>query len=306
MNSIRKTLLFLLLIIALLPTIIPHPLPVRNKHFSLESISTQIPFNRQWETRSLSNVEEREVAKALSQPYQYLGGGGQCFSFVSSDHRYVIKFFKQKAFEIPIWMNHFPLPFLICWLRDKKMAKREAKRSRVFNAFKLCFNRIPTQTGLLYIHLNCTDHLKKTVPFCDALGNTHQLNLDNLEFVIQKKADLAYSTLDSLMEKKDLSRAKLAIDQLLHLNVELYLKGFRNRDVNFRSNCGFIDTGAMVIDIGRIVDDEKIKKPKKFKQELLKITPKFRLYLSSRYPELLPHFDQSIAKIIHDETSTTL
>jgi hypothetical protein len=301
MNSLRKIALSLLLVIALLPALMPHPLPKKSKDFSLEAIATQIPFHPEWEGRELNDLEDQEVTKALSQPYRYLGGGGQCFSFVSRDHRYVIKFFKQKAFEIPMWMNHFPLPFLICWLREKKMFKREAKRSQTFNAFKLCFDLMPAETGLLYIHLNQTEHLKKTVTFCDALGKTHLLNLDTLEFIIQKKADLAYATLDSLMEKKDLEGAKLATCQLLELNVELYLKGFRNRDPNFRSNCGFIDSSAIVIDVGRIVYDEKIKEPQAFKQELLKITSKFRSYISSQYPELLPHFDQSVAKIINSD-----
>src|SRR5690349_24802821 len=110
MSLIRKITLFLLLVIALLPTLIPHPLPLRNKNFSSETISTQIPFNPEWEGRKLSEVEEHEVSTALSQPYRYLGGGGQCFSFVSSDNRYVIKFFKQSVFEIPICINHFTIP----------------------------------------------------------------------------------------------------------------------------------------------------------------------------------------------------
>jgi hypothetical protein len=301
MSFIRNAFVFLLIAIALSPVLIPHPLPPRAKNFSLEAISTQFPFNANWEARPLSHSEEREVAKALSQPYHYLGSGGQCFSFVSSDDRYVIKFIKQKAFDIPSWLNHFPLPFLMNWLREKKWGKREAKRNRVFNAFKLSFDLLPEETGLLYVHLNQTQHLKKILAFCDPLGKTHLLNLDDLEFIVQKKADLAYNTLNSLMEKKDIEGAKLAIDQLLALNVKLYQKGFLNRDPNFRSNCGFIENSAILIDVGRVVYSEKIKHPKKYKQELLKITPKFRLYISTQYPELLSYFDLAIGKIINSE-----
>ncbi len=301
MNLIRTVSIFLLVALALSPALIPHPLPPRNKSFSLEAISAQHPFNPEWEIRPLSHSEEEEIAKALSQPYHYLGSGGQCFSFVSSDDRYVIKFIKQKAFDIPIWMNHFPLPFLIYWLREKKLEKREAKRNRVFNAFKLSFDLLSEETGLFYVHLNRTQHLKKTLSFCDALGKTHFLNLDDLEFIVQKKADLAYNTLNSLMKKNDIERAKLAIEQLLTLNIKLYQKGFLNRDPNFRSNCGFIENGAIIIDVGRIIYSEKIKKPKKYKQELLKITPKFRFYISTQYPELIPYFDQVVEKIINSE-----
>ena len=287
-------LLLLLTILALFPL----PFQPRNTHFSLEAISAPLLFNPEWETRLLSSNEEQEVAKALSQPYCYLGSGGQCFSFVSSDDRYVIKFIKQKAFDLPIWLHRFPFPFLIYGLREKKIEKRKAKRNRVFNAFKLSFDLLPKETGLLYVHLNQTEHLKKVLPFCDPCKKTHFLNLDDLEFVIQKKADLAYNTLNAFMEKRDWEGAKLAIDQLLSLNVKLYQKGFLNRDPNFRSNCGFIEADPIVIDVGRIIYDETIKKKENYNQELLKIIPKFRSYVSLQYPELLSHFDQVVEKII--------
>jgi hypothetical protein len=302
MSAIRKLVLFLLFFTAMLPVLMPHPLPKRTPGFSLEAILASLPFHPEWEGRASSDHEKLEVTKALSQSYRYLGSGGQCFSFVSDDGKYVIKFIKQKAFDIPIWMNHFPLPFLIDWRREKKRAKRDAKRDKVFTAFKLSFDHLSSETGLLYVHLNQTEHLNKELSFCDAVGKMHLLNLDELEFVIQKKADLAYHTLDSLMEKKDIEGAKLAIDELLLLNVNLYQKGFRNRDANFRSNCGFIPgTQAILIDVGRVVFTTEIKDPKNYKEELLRITPKFRLYLSTQYPDLLPHFDQSIAEILNSD-----
>jgi hypothetical protein len=297
MNLIRRLAFFSLLFIALLPVLMPHPVPKRNKGFSLEAISAQLPFHPEWEGRMPSDHEGQEVANALSQPYQFLGSGGQCFTFVSGDGKYVIKFIKQKPFEIPLWLNQFPLPFLVNWLREKKRFKREAKRNRVFTAFKLCFDLLPAETGLLYVHLNQTEHLRKALPISDAMGKRHLLNLDELEFVVQKKADLAYHTIDSLMEKKDIEGAKSAIDQLLKLNLKLYQKGFRNRDANFRSNCGFIADRAMLIDVGRIVYSQEIKEPKNYKEELLRITPKFRMYLTSRHPELLAYFDQSVVKM---------
>ncbi len=283
----RKTLL-LFFALPLIPLLLPHSTP--NKGFSLEAISADLPFNPAWETRALNDEEKREVDLALAQPYKYLGAGSQCYSFVSEDSKYVIKFVKQKPFEIPGWS--------IGWLREKKENKKEAKRNRVFQAFKISFDLLPEETGLLYVHMNQTHHLNKTVPFCDSQGKIHDLNLDSLEFVIQKKADLAYYAIDALMENKEIEKAKDAIDQLLALNLKLYKQGFINRDPNFRSNCGFIDHRAIVIDIGRMAYREEIKKPENYKQELIKITPKFRAYISSRHPELLSHFDQSVADII--------
>lgn len=297
MKFIRKVVLSLLLLIALLPVLMPHPLPQRSKDFSLAAISAEFDFCPEWETKRTQ--ENQEVKGAMEQSYHHLGNGGQCFAFVSEDRKYVIKFFKQKVFQLPLWMEQFPLPFLVDWLFQKKRIKKQALRYKVFLAFKLCFEQAAEETGLLYIHLNKTQHLNKALSFWDDRGKVHHLNLDDLQFVIQKKADLAYSTLALLIQKDDLEGAKLAIDQLLKLNLRLYHKGLLNRDTNFQSNYGFIDTRAIVIDVGRIIPDETIKHPEKFKQDLLRITPKFRLYLSLHHPELVSHFDESLGKIIH-------
>jgi hypothetical protein len=78
-------------------------------------------------------------------------------------------------------------------------------------------------------------------------------------------------------------------------------QGLRNRDANFRSNCGFIGATAVVIDVGRVVYSEEIKKGESMKKEILRITPRFRRYLLESYSELLPGFDQAVAKIIQPE-----
>jgi hypothetical protein len=274
----RKTLILFLLAIALLPALIPRPKPLQNK----EGIA-KLPFNPAWEGRPLTADEQREAAIALSQPYRYLGGGGQCFSFVSKDDKYVVKFIKQKPFDLPAWMRRFPLPFLI----QRKWEKRAAKRDRAFQAFKLSFDLLSSETGLIYVHLNRTVHLHRALPFEDAEGKTHWIALDDVPFVVQKRAELASQTIDRLMQDKDLRNAKLAIDRILALNLKLSQKGFHNRDPNFRSNCGFIGADAILIDVGRIASG---------KQESCKAICKFRDYLLTKHPELLQHFDQSVAE----------
>lgn len=300
-HLLKKILLSLLLLTPLLLLFSPRSFLQDKKGFSLKEISAALPFHPEWEISALDEEKTQEVQQALMQPYRYLGSGGQCFTFVSLDEKYVIKFFKQKKFAIPVWIEHFPIPFLVDWLRKKKAMKLEAKRSKVFSAFRLAFDLVPIETGLLYVHLNPTEHLKKILKLCDAQSNTHFLNLDELEFVLQRKAELAYSALDSLMANQELDGAKLAIEQLLALNVTLYKKGLRNRDTNFRSNCGFICSKAALIDVGRVVYSDEIKKSENYKRELAQITPAFRHYLATRHPQLVGHFDQSVDKIMQSD-----
>jgi hypothetical protein len=276
-----KILLLLLLALALF---LVRPFPVQHKNFCLQAISIELPYNPTWETRALTKEEEQEVASALSQSYRYLGSGSQCFSFVSKDDRYVIKCIKQKPFDPPPWMHRFPLPFLV----QKKKEKRAAKRDRAFQSFKMSFDFLPQETGLLYVHLNRTTHLQRTLSFEDQEGNTHWLELDKLQFVVQRKAELASLTIDRCMKSKDVDHAKRAIDRILGLNHKLSRKGFYNRDPNFRSNCGFIADEAILIDVGRIA---------RGKRESPKAMLKFRHYLCANHPELLGHFDQAVANI---------
>jgi hypothetical protein len=271
------------------------------KGFSIETISSELSIHPEWESRPLSKEESQAMKNALSQSYVYLGSGGQCDTFVSQDQKYVIKFFKQKKFSIPSWLKHFPLPLLIENFRQKKQRKKDEVRHRVFSGFKLVFEQCPQETGLLYLHFNPTTHLPHPLSFYDAAGQLHWLDLNKLEFIIQKKAELAYPTLDRLMANQQVDQAKQAIDQLLALNVTFYKKGFRNRDANFLSNWGFIDEQPILIDMGRVVFSEEIKLPQNYKKELLRIVAPFRQHLAVKHPELLVHLDQSIDKILQSD-----
>lgn len=289
----KKKYLFLLFALSVLILALwPFVLTPKHLCFS-EMIRAEIPFHAEWETRIPTEKERKETAEALAQSYRYLGAGGQCLTFVSQDEKYVIKFFKQKAFFLPPWLKQLPLPYF----KEKKERKRYEKRNKVFSAFKLCFDHLPEETGLIYIHLNTTDHLKTTLTLVDRQNALKIIDLDTVPFVIQRKAELAYSTIDNRLALGDIEGAKKAIDQLFALHIHLYQKGFRNRDANFRSNCGFIQGKAILIDVGRVVESTMIQKPKNIRKEIQRITPRLRRYLQEKHPELLSYLDQSVAKI---------
>lgn len=286
---------FLLLLTALLLLYVRSE-PKKSTPFCLDAIAAHLPHHPEWECRSLSGDEEQQILAALSQPYRYLGSGGQCYAFLSEDDQYVIKFFKQKAFAPLNWMHYFPR-----WLKHKQIMKMEIKRNRVFEAFRLSFDLLPEETGMLYVHLNPTTHLNKLLKVCDATGKSHLLNLDGLEFALQKKAELAFVKIDSLMQKKDVGGAKEAIHKLLQINMTLDRKGIFNRDPNFGSNCGFIGTNPILIDVGRVIHNEEIKEPEKSKKQLLKAIASFRQYLAQNHSELIDYFDQCNNEVLQVE-----
>jgi hypothetical protein len=290
----KTLLLSLFLLTALALALFLLPEPKKSVPFSLPAITSHLPYHPEWETRPLDGAEEKEVMTALSQPYRYLGSGGQCYTFVSEDDQYVIKFFKQKAFAIPSWVNHFPLSML----KKRKLQKKEERRSRVFEAFKLSFHHLSSETEILYVHLNRTPTWNRMLAAADKNGDLHELPLDALEFVIQRKAELIPVRIDRLMKNNESDSAKEAIEQLLDLNANICRRGFYNRDPNMRANCGFIGSKAILIDVGRVVYRETLKKPAVFRRSLLKSTRHFRKYLAAHHPQLLPHFDNCVAKIL--------
>ena len=172
-------MIFLLVLFLLFPS------PKKHYPFSEKTIQAHLSYQPRWDGRPQTDEEIKETEAALSQSYRFLGGGGQCFSFASQDGKYVIKFFKQK-----------------------KIQKPQAKRERVFSAFQMSFDRLPAETGIFYIHLNPTGHLHKTLAFCDPDGKEHLLNLDGLQFVIQKRATLAIHRLEELMAKRDFGQGQ--------------------------------------------------------------------------------------------------
>jgi len=251
-----------------------------------ETINSDCPFHSQWETARLNEQESQEVKRALSQPFRYLNGGGQCMTFASLDDEYVIKFFKQRKFAIPTWIEQFPLPFLIEPLRKKKERKREERREEVFSAFIDSFNHLSKETSLLYVHLNPTNHLQVKLEISDKDGKEYRLELDKLQFVVQRKAELASRVIDRLVGSGQIEEAKRAIDQLIALQLTISEKGFRNRDPNFRHNYGFIGTEAILIDTGKIV-------PRDEKSDLDRpiITSHLERYLKEHHPQLLLYFE---------------
>jgi hypothetical protein len=205
----------------------------------------------------------------------------------------VIKFFKQKKFAAPEWLERLPIPFF----KEKEKAKKEKRREAVYTAFKLAYDEIPEETGLLSIHLNPTAQLFPPLSLTDAEGKTHTFSLDPIPFVLQRKAVMLSMTIDTLMKEGQKAAAEEAIEATLQLTLSLCEKGYRNRDPNLRSNFGFVEQKPILIDMGRVVLSEEMKVQALAKQELVRIAPRFRRFLIAKHPALLPYFDAKIAKI---------
>lgn len=267
--------------------------------FSILAISSDRPFEERFITRAPSFEEQTLLETAFNQPYHYFGCGGQAFAFFSQDGNYVIKFFKQRLFRPSYVLNAIPLPKFLHRFRNKRNWKRRDKLERDFFSYKVAYEQLQEQTGIIYSHLQKTTHLQKRIEVIDRLGIHHFLNLDQFDFVVQKRAERVYDKIDSLMRTGMLQEAEQGISEVFQLIITRAKLGFRDRDPNIRTNCGFIGAKAVKIDVGRFVVSEQIKTPEGIKEEVTVIIQPFRNWLEKAYPELMPHLLYEYERVVN-------
>ena len=228
-------------------------------------IQSNLSYHPEWD---VPQTNENEIKAILSQPYYYLGRGVQSFVFVAQDGKTVIKFFR-----------HHRL-------------RTDAKVAKDFGSYLLAYNRLREETGLLYLHLNKTNHLKQTLEIVDKLGIHHPIDLDKYEFIVQRKATLTYPAFDEWITEGKTDEAKEALTSLVHLLKTRAERGIFDKDPDLNTNFGFIGTMAVQIDVGRY----RVKEIPFDRNELIRITDHLHQWLMERSPVLDEHLKAELSK----------
>ena len=266
--------------------------------FTVSNITSDFSFQPQWEVRALSPSEHKEFTHAIDQPYRYLGKGCQSYVFASEDGQYVIKFFKYQRYRLQPWLAHFPpLPAIVKY-RQEKMEKKWHKLDGFVKSWKLAFEHLKEETGLVFVHLNKTTHLQRQVVLYDKIGQKYVIDLDHMEFCIQRRANMLCDTLLEHKEREELTEAKQLVHRLLNTIISEYARGLADNDHALMQNTGVAQGKPVHIDVGQFVFNEAVKQPAVFHQELFTKTYKFKLWLRSHYPELGEYLEQELHQII--------
>jgi hypothetical protein len=268
--------------------------------FTVLGILSDRPYNPAWRVDSESQEERAETRSALKQKYSYFGCGGQSFIFFSEDDKYVIKVFKQRKFQVPLWIKMTHIPWLLDRFYEKKLFRRKDKLERDFISYKIAFDELKAETALLAVHLNKTNDLKQKIHFVDKLNISHFVDADSLDFVIQRRADLVHTRISSLMRAGKIEEAKNSVSRILQLIVTRCEKGFQDRDPNIRTNCGFAGDQPIKIDVGRFIKNESMKRADVKSKELQRIAKPFGIWLLENYPALFDHFHAEIHRLSTD------
>ena len=295
---------------------------LNTRGFCLQRIlDHDLPSQTTWQTAPLEARELQEISALLDQPYYLLGSGGECFAFVSQDHKFVIKFYKLNLGRFMYlrhglmkvdhredagtisnhWLTQVPLPPILDIARKRILGMREHRLKRLFNSTMLAYENLREETALLYAHLNQTEHFNKPLILIDSMGIRHQIDPNTTKFVVQRKAEPLLDRLQHLMQEGKIEKAKISIDSFLDLIVQRCKKGFADRDIYMR-NFGFVADKAMEIDIGPFVKDSQMQGNNNIKKELFFASSELRNYLSKNaYPELLEHLEHSLSSYVIDD-----
>ncbi|MES2345522.1 MAG: hypothetical protein V4494_06270 [Chlamydiota bacterium] len=248
--------------------------------FCTEKVTSFMSLRSEWDLPAIEN--KQKVKDILSQDFFYLNKGAQAYVFLSHDHNYVLKIFKQHKLR--------PTNILSTLFHPQK-EKYERKKNRFCTALNGCkeaFLKFQKETGLIYLHLNKEPDLHTQVCCFDEQGRKHLIMLDNTVFVLQRKADLIYPTIASYMENGEELLAKELISSIFDFLHILRARGVYDNDPILRKNFGVIENNKIIqIDIGTFhVDETKV-----IEDNSAYIVAPLGRWLSENYPELSAHFN---------------
>lgn len=262
--------------------------------FALPKIKSKIDYHAEWEIPALSHEEELRVKQILRQPYRYLGRGAQAYVFASGDGQTVIKFFRHHRMRTLLCHAGCILPEKWRNRLQETIDKRRNKMIKDFHSYKLAYESLKEETGLLYIHLNKSSDLHIELPLYDKIGVLHHLDLDQMEFVVQKRAELIYPSLEKWIQDNQIDQGKKSLTELVQLLKRRCVKGFFDKDPDLSTNFGFIQGHPIQIDIGRFKEDALRCDPNVYADEIVRITDQLSQWLAKRSPELSQHLQSEV------------
>jgi hypothetical protein len=266
--------------------------------FRISNITSDFAYDPRWEIRPLSPEEKQHLRTLLNQEFTYLGKGCQAYVFASADGNYVLKFFKYQRYRTKPWVDFFSFIPFVEEHRQARIAHKKNKLERFFNGWEVAFDDLQKETGLVYVHLNKTTDLQQTVTILDKMGYKHQVDLDQMEFLVQRKAVMFTDEIDRLMHAGEEGQAKALITAFIDQLLSEYSRGLVDNDHAIMQNTGVIDGRPIHIDVGQFMRNPEIKYPALYKQDLFNKTYKFRMWLKERYPSLASFVEAHVEAII--------
>ena len=291
---------FLLLVCGFFVYEIFHAYERRNEGFTIEKIQSTLPFSPDYEVKSTPE-QLAQANKIFEQPFYYLGHGFQCYAFVSADDQYVLKFFRYQRMRLPEFAYHLPDIAPVRNYLARKAVDYATRRNYLFNGIKVGFENASDETALLFVHMNKTVGQHPTLTIYNKVGTRFEVPLDQVEFMLQRKARLVKPVLDELMAAGQIDEAKARLDQIYALLVRCAKRGICDTDGALirKNNLGYLGDTCIYIDSGKLCLKEEIKQKERFERDLRRLRPLAK-WLEQKYPPLAKHFEETRKKVLNE------
>lgn len=263
--------------------------------FTVGNITTDITKEPDWE---ISQPNDPLIKQLLNQPYYYLGKGCQSYVFKSEDGRYVLKFLKFQRFRPQSYLNFFSFIPAVEKIREKKEISKREKLNDLLKSWKIAYEDLKDETGLVYLHLNRSDTFQSPLIFYDKMGLKHELDLNQMMFLVQDTAEMLTKKIKQEMSQGNKQEAKNILQRLIHMLVSEYQRGLGDNDHALMQNTGVRNGVPLHIDVGQFSKENRFKDPDVYHLELFSKTYKFRIWLSKHYPELEIYLTSLLMDII--------
>lgn len=231
-------------------------------------------------TRFSSPSSKQTALPELDQPFYFLASGAQSYVFLSKDGKTILKLFK-----------HYHGPFSIDLLKKfpfthKAVQKREKRMHTLFASAQIAYERLSEETGVYFTHLQKTKSLFKKIEIYDKLGIQHRLDLDQTEFVLQKRAEVAFQRFHKLFTNHQIAEASKEMKQLLVLIENRSKKGIKNKDGKIMKNYGFLGEKPVELDIGSfVVRSSRSTSLHPHKKARMKAARQLLSWIKQQYPQ---------------------
>jgi hypothetical protein len=270
--------------------------------FLPSNITADLSGEPAWGIVSPSKSQSILIRQALNQEYVYLGKGCQSYVFASQDGEYVIKFIKYQRFRPQVWLEWLNEGFAflppVRKFYAKKHSDKRNKLDKLLSSWKLAYEELQPETGILFVHLNDTLEWNQELLITDKVGFQHHLQLGKMQFLLQRRAEMLSKTLNEYMSAGQTAQAEQLIDRLLEMLVLEYARGLADNDHALMQNTGVRDGRPIHIDAGQFIYNPVVQSKTLLKREIYDKTFKFLQWLQKHYPSLAEHLKARLIALI--------
>lgn len=171
-------------------------------------------------------------------------------------------------------------------LHQEVVNRHHFRRQALYQSYQIAYERLQEETGVEYLHLTKTRYLKKAIHLKTKNGKTLTLKLDDIEFMVQKRATPIFEEINAHPEQ-----GEKIIASIIALIKSRKKKGFGDNDINCEKNLGIYNGKAFQIDVGEfyLIFPQPVQK-----EELVKATLDLRFFLEKNHPHLITSLDKAI------------